>query len=547
MGLRSRAKSLLFAVLVFFVGLLMIYQRTSSNASHHAGVIEAVRLLDNTADDTVAISDYFTTDPPAPPKSIKSDIKKDMKKIVKTTTVVPSSLPTKNVSTTRSSKPSITFKPVVDTSKAYVVGAYLVDDVTVRLTTVRRCGSRLPLRLYVPSPNATEKIIAVKATLSTIGTPCPWWFQKKCLYVGYYATFRLPPNVSLADSATVDIGGNDRRLQTVPLKDARAVDSPKHRLAVCLQPVFLFAEWTLLIQFLEFWQHAGATKFYFYLQTIAPEVDRILRIYEQDSRIEIERVDWSFFPGGDESASDPNNLVYRTEVVTGINDCLHRARGEAFYVVSADFDEMILPFHNRTLLQLLDAYQKKFPKLGAFHFRSSNARVRHSYHNLTQPELLSFDELGVVQLERKVWEVGSRSKIILRPERVKRSHVHSISEMDGKRFSYTTIPPSDALVYHMRRVKERNPESESVANDALAKYTGPLTVNWRKRFTEHAPPDGLVLPNRGLAIMDQLESCLVHYFAQREKLCNSPYRCRHNFTAIQPAEWVTAASSWTAV
>uniref|UniRef100_A0A914WKN4 Glycosyltransferase family 92 protein n=1 Tax=Plectus sambesii TaxID=2011161 RepID=A0A914WKN4_9BILA len=387
----------------------------------------------------------------------------------------------------------------------------------------------------------------INATLSTIGTSCPWWYQTMCTYVGYYATFQLPPKISLTNSATISIGGTDRQLQhTIPLRDARAIETPKHRLAICLQPVFLFAEWMLLVQFLEFWQHSGATKFYFYLQTVAPEVDRILHIYEQDSRIDIERINWSFFPGGDESASDPNILVYQTEAITSINDCLHRARGEAYYVVAVDFDEMILPFHNQTLLQLLDMYQKKFPNTGAFHVHSSNAHLRQSYHNLTRPELLTFDELSVVQLERKIWRIGERSKMILRPECVKRAHVHQILEMDGKQFSNMTIPPADALIYHVRRVKHRNPISESDANDAIAKYIKPLTINWQTRLTQHAPL-GLILPNRGMAIMEQLETCLVDCFAQRDKMCYSPYICRHNFTVIQPSEWVTAANSWTTI
>ena len=46
---------------------------------------------------------------------------------------------------------------------------------------------------------------------------------------------------------------------------------------------------------------------------MAPEVDELLRLYENDSKIDVERVEWAPLPL-DELSEDANDFVYRGEV-----------------------------------------------------------------------------------------------------------------------------------------------------------------------------------------------------------------------------------------
>ncbi|VDK34672.1 unnamed protein product [Gongylonema pulchrum] len=70
---------------------------------------------------------------------------------------------------------------------------------------------------------------------------------------------------------------------------------------------------------LQIWIVQGVTKFYVYIQSLAPEVDALLRVYENDSTIDVERVPWSAFPTeGDyysKTENDPNHRTWRLEVI----------------------------------------------------------------------------------------------------------------------------------------------------------------------------------------------------------------------------------------
>uniref|UniRef100_A0A0N5CTY9 Glycosyltransferase family 92 protein n=1 Tax=Thelazia callipaeda TaxID=103827 RepID=A0A0N5CTY9_THECL len=105
----------------------------------------------------------------------------------------------------------------------------------------------------------------------------------------------------------------------ITLRDARVIPgvTRRHYLAVCLQPIFLLADWTLLVQFFEIWITQGVTKFFIYVHSMTPEVDALLRVYERSTDIEVERIHWAPLPTivNESSEADPNLRVYRTEVI----------------------------------------------------------------------------------------------------------------------------------------------------------------------------------------------------------------------------------------
>lgn len=66
--------------------------------------------------------------------------------------------------------------------------------------------------------------------------------------------------------------------------------------------------------FFQTWITQGATKFFIYLQSLSPEADELLRVYEADPDIDVERVHWAPLPN-DDPENEPNNYVYRGEVI----------------------------------------------------------------------------------------------------------------------------------------------------------------------------------------------------------------------------------------
>lgn len=73
--------------------------------------------------------------------------------------------------------------------------------------------------------------------------------------MGYFTRVRLPSVVVPLISESMPeafISTKDAVQHKVRLHDARAKNATRpHELAVCLQPIFLLADWTILIQFFE--------------------------------------------------------------------------------------------------------------------------------------------------------------------------------------------------------------------------------------------------------------------------------------------------------
>ncbi len=58
-----------------------------------------------------------------------------------------------------------------------------------------------------------------------------------------------------------------------------------HDIALCIQPIYLFADWLALVQFLEIWRSLGATWFYMYLVSITKLVNQLTLVYERENII----------------------------------------------------------------------------------------------------------------------------------------------------------------------------------------------------------------------------------------------------------------------
>uniref|UniRef100_A0A158Q720 Glycosyltransferase family 92 protein n=1 Tax=Elaeophora elaphi TaxID=1147741 RepID=A0A158Q720_9BILA len=279
-------------------------------------------------------------------------------------------------------------KPPDYDDKTYVMAAYITSSSVIRLTTIRKCKTIVRLRFHLKT-NQSEFL-----TIPLIHKPilkCPWFYATKCDFVGYFAITMRRKDLDQLLMAShkkfpkAYISRVDRPSLQVPvvLQEARVIPNRprKHYLAVCLQPIFLLADWTLLVQFFEIWIAQGVTKFCVYVQSMTPEVDALLRVYEHSKDVEVERINWAPLPTAGAAShdnatshnNDPNLRIYRTEVTTSINDCLLRSRGHAKYVISSDLDEIVVTNKGSSLLKLLDSLQAKFKKSAAFVFRSSFA------------------------------------------------------------------------------------------------------------------------------------------------------------------------------
>jgi hypothetical protein len=109
----------------------------------------------------------------------------------------------------------------------------------------------------------------------------------------------------------------------------------KHFLAICVKPLFFYNDWIQLVQFVEYWLIAGATKFLIYYQSISPAVKLVIDIYV-NNEVDIELIAWPSL-----SNNEADLLLHFTGQIESANDCLHRARTHAQFAAFVDLDEFI--------------------------------------------------------------------------------------------------------------------------------------------------------------------------------------------------------------
>ncbi|VBB32270.1 unnamed protein product [Acanthocheilonema viteae] len=441
--------------------------------------------------------------------------------------------------------------------KTYVMAAYITSSSMIRLTTIRKCKTIIRLRFHL-------KINQSKfLTIPLIHKPilkCPWFYATKCDFVGYFAiTVRQKDldqflMISHKKLPKAYISRMDRPSLQMPvvLQEARVMPNRprKHHLAVCLQPIFLLADWTLLVQFFE----AGVTKFCVYVQSMTPEVDALLRVYEHSKDVEIERINWAPLPTGDTASheNDPNLRIYRSEVTTSINDCLLRSRGNAKYVISSDLDEIVVTNKESSLLKLLESLQAKFKKSAAFVIRSSFALFENHWANVSKPTDIDFSDFANISLENYVWPAGSRSKVVMIPEHIYSAHVHQVLQPEPGKI-VTVVPPETALVFHLRRVMKDKlwSSNTTVRTNALSRFIDPCNKSWKNRLKVIKQiPEAKILhgsewPQRGSQVMEELEACREQLEFIQNDTCQSPYRCTSKISSVTTNEWVIARQTWT--
>jgi hypothetical protein len=128
-----------------------------------------------------------------------------------------------------------------------------------------------------------------------------------------------------------------------------AGENPTVRLAVCVAPLYMTANWLQLVKFVEVWRAHGAEKIIIYYQSVSASVMKFLRAYEAENLVII--VPWSLLPIDEKTKFDPNTHLFRIGQHMAEHDCIYRTAKLAKYVAKVDLDEFIIP-HSGTVLWL---------------------------------------------------------------------------------------------------------------------------------------------------------------------------------------------------
>ncbi|GMT32480.1 hypothetical protein PFISCL1PPCAC_23777, partial [Pristionchus fissidentatus] len=205
-----------------------------------------------------------------------------------------------------------------------------------------------------------------------------------------------------------------------------------HKLGVCLQPIYFHADWTVCVQYFEFWLASGATKFYIYLHSASRPVRAILDFYKRRLGPAMEIIPWSDLPVADRHKGDfhrdPNTRLFRVGIHAAINDCLMRARYHVKFVSMLDLDETLHVPNGNQIIDELESLDADFPRMGTASLQWVYAEHENENRDVRFPHQIRFDSLANIKkpVESQVFSVYTDfRKVIQRPERAVLTDIHS--------------------------------------------------------------------------------------------------------------------------
>uniref|UniRef100_A0A8R1DYJ0 Glycosyltransferase family 92 protein n=2 Tax=Caenorhabditis japonica TaxID=281687 RepID=A0A8R1DYJ0_CAEJA len=244
----------------------------------------------------------------------------------------------------------------------YVREAYRVSNEEIRLVYLENQDNSINLKAEVP----------------TLGwQPVEWsCFNSSCFDILFcsmatrFGSIRLPLTAPHSPYLHLTTELNDE-FTVVPVKDVRlhAPHSYLHTLGVCLQPIFFFTDWTIVIQFFESWLAQGASKFYFYLHSYTWQTKKVLDFYKQSLGDDLELIDWSDLPVHSRDRGiyekDPNSRVFRHGATAFMHDCMLRARSTVKFIANTDLDDLPVS-SNLNISKILNLVSKRHPRAAQF-------------------------------------------------------------------------------------------------------------------------------------------------------------------------------------
>ncbi|GMT11977.1 hypothetical protein PFISCL1PPCAC_3274, partial [Pristionchus fissidentatus] len=205
-----------------------------------------------------------------------------------------------------------------------------------------------------------------------------------------------------------------------------------HKLGVCLQPIYYHADWTLFVQYFEFWLASGATKFYIYPHSASRPVKAILDFYQRKLGSNMEIIAWPDLPVSSRRRGDfhhdPNTRVFQVGIHAAINDCLLRARYQVKYVSMLDLDEILHVPNGNFIVDELESLALDYPEMGTASLQWVYAEQENENRDARFPHEIGFDSFASIKkpAKNRVFSVYTDfRKVIQRPERVILTDIHS--------------------------------------------------------------------------------------------------------------------------
>ncbi|KAI6175763.1 protein of unknown function DUF23 domain-containing protein [Aphelenchoides bicaudatus] len=437
--------------------------------------------------------------------------------------------------------PNTTADRLID-DQVYIRSAFRVSNSEIRLTVLQ--DHRNKRSIFYEYGSKTGQV-----SLLCNLPKCIDMFAPKCKIVGFIGQIF---NLNEADNhPKLRLRfGQSKRVVELSIIDARPKAKYEHNLGVCVQPIYMMSEYIVFIQFFEHWLARGATKFYMYRHSYSREVQSILDFYTQHSGVSIEFIDWSDLPSRD-SSYWPSKYLFRLEVMIAIFDCLHRARYNVKYIAQTDLDEIVVvKANNNSLFDFMESTLERNPKMSSVSLVSRRAKFQPSLENISSPNELNLELFNEVNTESYYFPRPVYSKLIHRPERVFKGHIHKQigaellpnSKNFHGQYKLVEVPNTKAYILHLRRRLDRTFKRRLfTATNVLKEQATEWQRNFANRLKKHTFPPRMQW-NNGLDVLEKVDLCRKGHEERRLRECHAVYDCVRE---VNTSDWFHAPNSWT--
>ncbi|CAL4111502.1 unnamed protein product, partial [Meganyctiphanes norvegica] len=278
-------------------------------------------------------------------------------------------------------------------------------------------------------------------------------------YAATYVLCDVPGDFYPNYVALYNLNGKPDESSKVPVQDLSLNKrSHENSMSVCVKPFhYNFNRAVWLVEFIEFYRILGVDKFIFYNHTVGPDVERVLRYYEKENIAST--LPWSL--------PVKSQKEIRTEgIFAALNDCNLRSVGHFAFSAMVDVDEFLIPRKHNTYQELIkeqgDFDMYNFQNVFFYLYWDNDTAVHDALHSSANGEVPLSQQLWGSEEKvpylltaykttrlNKPHKHGTRSKYIVRPERVLECGNHVVWEHVGSK-KVKNIPDSIGLSHHYR-------------------------------------------------------------------------------------------------
>ncbi|CAD5220903.1 unnamed protein product [Bursaphelenchus xylophilus] len=306
-------------------------------------------------------------------------------------------------------------------------------------------------------------------------------------------------------------------------------EAKKHKLVVCVAPMYIYTDWKIMVTGIETWLALGATKLVFPIQSISRTSMEILRRYELKG-IVITRP-WPKWPVL--SDTNPNGLVLSRGIEESHVNCLHFVKSFAEMVAFTDIDDMLIPPEPSKVtpginVGLLEGLFKEHPQAGSLLFEHRDVQFVLPEEKANET-LRSFNFRFLHNTKWKqncfIWRMKTR--VVVNASRVDTVNMH---ETGIHRLGYVQIrvPCRKGHFYHLRH-SYKNMASNQWKLD-MNPLSNMLDNQWQRRLTDTFHDlSNITLEQSSIDSFEDLDQCVMkvteEHFTLRVSRCMTPHVC----------------------